>query len=422
MSQLIVLRGAETGKTYTFEEKVTIGSTSLCNLVLSEKSTKDVELLIRKAQSGYFLNLTSGKNDFLFLNGTRLEKTQQIQHKDILQVGLTLILIRIAPQSQRKSLLKKRYRLNRILITELIGAYYEAYDQKIERPVMVYLIDPVWSRKKPSLTSPFLEMARNYAKLNHDVLPTLLDFGFEDECLFLVYEYVGQVTLRSLLTQKKPLPIPQVLSCIKEIAQLLRFASKHNLSHWNIHPDNILLYSGRTILLGLGFNKILIEQFPDPFTKAGLIAKLPYLSPEQCRKGDVTHLSDLFSLGVILFEMLTGQAPFADEDAYQLLLKIQKETYLSPSSFGIEVIPRLEKVLARLLEKNHNSRYAQLRDLVNDLEVCSLIFTYKDRFQDSFFSRTLNSVFFRWVLLPALTFAMLLGMWFAYLRNILEDI
>ena len=248
MSQLVVLRGIDEGKSYVFEENVTLGSTPESNLILTDRTLKEIQLGIFKKPEGYFLSRQKGSLP-VFLNGALFQNNQPLQHEDILQIGLTLIQLQGNNQTQKRAILKNRYRLVRPLIAEVTGSYYEAQDQKIQRPILLYLASTALLSRFPQLQEKLIAYGQMYSKLNHDSLPALLDFGIDGTFLFFIYEFLGDVTLHSLLKSGHPLPTPQVLSCVKDLAFVLRFAQKHQLYHWNIHPNTILLHQGRNILL-----------------------------------------------------------------------------------------------------------------------------------------------------------------------------
>jgi serine/threonine protein kinase len=423
MSQLQILRGVDEGKLYTFEEEVRIGTASPCEFLIEDRMAQGIELWIQKKQQQYFVSRNRSQVR-VYLNGTPLQDTIEIQHSDVFQVGLTLIQMKTtkglgeAEQRLKKQKFKNRYRVTRLFSQDLSGSYYQGFDEKMERAVLLHIVSEHLLNCFTDLKPKLLEWACLYASLTHSHLPLLLDFG-EEFYLFFVYGFLGERLLSQELMSQKRFPMLHALALIKGLASALRFAQQHQLAHFNIHPKNIFMDpENRPILMGLGFDKILMESTLDPLTKAGWIGKFPYLAPEQLRKGDVTHLADLFSLGVLFFEMLTGHRPYTAEDPYQLLQQILKDP-LPEMGIG-ETLPRLQKILEKLLAKDHNARYQNLRDLTNDLEVCSLIVTYRHQRSGSFWVRWGLRGFFLYGILPLVLIWVSIGLWYAYLQRILD--
>ena len=209
-------------------------------------------------------------------------------------------------------------------------------------------------RDDPHEVERFLAEAELLRRLAHPGLPRILATGSEDGTPYLVMELLRGRSLAEHLQQCGPLPEQEALSIACDLADTLDHVHREGLVHRDLKPANILLRenTGRAVIMDFGVARV------TGASAAGNMATPRYMSPEQAGGDRVDGRSDLFSLGVILFEMLTGQPPFAATSLEQLVDQVRSEA--APALTGS--VTRVGSVLRRLLEKDPSRRYATARE------------------------------------------------------------
>jgi len=226
----------------------------------------------------------------------------------------------------------------------------------------------------------FVDEAKIAAELTHPNIVQIYDLGKKDDYYFIAMEYVAgkdlRLILRELMDSKKLLPEELSLYLILEVLKALNYAhSAKNSSgdsldivHRDISPPNILVsFSGDVKLTDFGVSKASIKMHQ---TIAGALkGKLLYMSPEQAR-GDkyIDYRSDLYSVGIILFELITGQKLFMGTSEMAILKKVQKGEIIKPSQLKKDIYPELETIIIKMLNKDMNKRYQKAADIINDLQ------------------------------------------------------
>ena len=226
----------------------------------------------------------------------------------------------------------------------------------------------------------FVDEAKIAAELTHPNIVQIYDLGKQDDYYFIAMEYVAgedlRLILRKLMDAKKLFPEELSLYLILEVLKALNYAhsaknsSGENLDivHRDISPPNILVsFSGDVKLTDFGVSKASIKMHQ---TLAGALkGKLLYMSPEQARgEKDIDYRSDLYSVGIILFELITGQKLFMGTSEMAVLKKVQKGEMIKPSQLKKDIDPELETIILKMLNKDMNKRYQKASDIINDLQ------------------------------------------------------
>jgi serine/threonine protein kinase len=225
-----------------------------------------------------------------------------------------------------------------------MGAVYKARQMKLDRLVAIKILPPEVARD-PAFAERFLREARSLARLNHPNIVTVHDFGDVDGLYHFTMEYVDGQNLRNLL-QKGPLPAAQVQAIVAQVCDALQFAHDEGLIHRDIKPENILLdRKGRVKIADFGLAK-LVGLTPAYLTLTGtheVMGTLLYMAPEQMKQAhSVDHRADLYSLGVVLYEMLTGELPLGR---------------FAPPSHKAAVDEGVDQVVLRALAREPAERY-----------------------------------------------------------------
>ena len=258
-----------------------------------------------------------------------------------------------------------RYRVEKILGKGGFGRVYLASDDELQRQVTVK-IPHAHRVANAKQVDAFLAEARTLAKLEHPNVVPVHDVGHTDDGVcFIVSRYIDGSDLYQRHRQS-PLQVMQVVELIATLAEALHYVHSMGVIHRDIKPSNILLDKRGTAYVA-DFGLALLEE---DAARTSRIAGTPaYMSPEQARGENhlVTGRSDIFSLGIVLYELITGKRPFAGNNSYSVLRLIQEQEAQPPSELNPEVSPELERICLKALSKRSNTRHATGLNLANDL-------------------------------------------------------
>jgi len=254
------------------------------------------------------------------------------------------------------------YRIIKLLGEGGMAKVYLAVQQSFDRQVALKIMSPQLASGDPQYGERFIREARIVAQLMHPHIVTVFDVGVHDGLHYLSMEYVPGQDLR---LRRESLTLKQNLLVIKQIATALDFAHKKGYIHRDIKPENILIHEqdGRAILTDFGIARIAGTQ--ENLTQTGTAIGTPnFMSPEQALGKPVDHRSDLYSLGVVLFYVLTGRVPFTADSAVAIGLKHAVEPIPRVEGAFIQFQPVLEKVMAKQADRRYQSgqEFAEMLD------------------------------------------------------------
>jgi ABC-type branched-subunit amino acid transport system substrate-binding protein/predicted Ser/Thr protein kinase len=259
-----------------------------------------------------------------------------------------------------------KYKIDAILGKGGMGMVYRGYDPLLDRKVAIKVLAPhlVWEE---GFVERFLREARAAARIKHPNIVTVYDVGQEQDQFYFVMEYLEGQTLGEYIRQRGALPPKEVLAIMRPLADALDYAHHHGLVHRDIKPGNIMIGSGqRVTLTDFGIARAAEET---RLTSTGMIMGTPeYMSPEQAWGDEVGPQTDLYSLAVVAYEMLSGRVPFSGTTPHAVLYKQIHEPPPPLRDSRPELPVGLEAVLARALDKAPDKRYATAKDFVLELE------------------------------------------------------
>ncbi|MGD8726573.1 MAG: protein kinase, partial [Gemmatimonadales bacterium] len=269
----------------------------------------------------------------------------------------------VDPLETLKAALADRYAIGQELGRGGMATVYLAEDLKHDRPVAVKVLRPELAASLGA--DRFLREIKITARLNHPHILPLLDSGEAHAFLFYVMPFVEGESLRARLEREGRLPIDEILKLGSEVADALGSAHRQEIIHRDIKPENILLREGHAVVADFGIALAVSAAGGDRLTETGLSLGTPvYMSPEQVSGVSVDARSDLYALGIVMFEMATGKPPF--EGPTPLAVAVKHETTLPPDPRTIraEVPDGVARLVLRCLAKDPQERYPSASDLL----------------------------------------------------------
>jgi serine/threonine-protein kinase len=258
-----------------------------------------------------------------------------------------------------------RYEIQRELAQGGMAEVYLAHDQLLDRPVALKALFPEYARE-PSFVERFRREAQSAANLNHPNIVAIYDWGQEAGTYFIVMEYVEGRSLRELIRAEGPLDAFQAAEITAEIASALGFAHRTGVVHRDVKPGNVLItQTGIVKVTDFGIAR---AGTSDGLTQTGsVMGTATYFSPEQAQGLPVDGRSDVYSLGVVLYEMITGVAPFTGDSPVAVAYKHVREAPVPPSRRNPDVPPDLEQIILTAMAKEADLRYQSADDMRADL-------------------------------------------------------
>ncbi|MGH3850336.1 MAG: protein kinase domain-containing protein, partial [Pseudonocardiaceae bacterium] len=259
----------------------------------------------------------------------------------------------------------KRYQIVRKVARGGMAEVYLAKDLLLERPVALKVLFPEFSND-PSFVERFRREARAAANLNHANIVSIFDWGEEDGTYFIVMEYVDGDTLRELINTKGPLSAVRAAEIGADVAGALHFAHLSGVVHRDVKPGNVLLSGGRVKVTDFG-----IARNGDPaesLTQTGAVmGTATYFSPEQAQGHTVDPRSDVYSLGVVLYEMVAKRPPFTGESPLSIAYQHVREEPSPPSAYNPNIPASFDELILRAMAKHPDDRPASADELRDEL-------------------------------------------------------
>jgi len=258
-----------------------------------------------------------------------------------------------------------RYRIQRKLGAGGMADVYLAEDQELGRRVAIKILNSRHGNDDQFIER-FRREAKNAAALNHPNIVSIYDRGEAEDTYYIAMEFLDGRTLKELIVGRGAAPINVAIEYARQILSALRFAHRHGIVHRDIKPHNALVDGdGRVKVTDFGIARAGTSQMTET---GSIVGTAQYLSPEQARGGEVDPRSDLYSLGVVLYELLTGKTPFDGETPVEIAMKHLSTTPKPPSKLRPDVPRELDMVVMRALAKNPDERYQSADEMEADLE------------------------------------------------------
>ena len=257
-----------------------------------------------------------------------------------------------------------RYRIMRKLGTGGMANVYLAEDQELGRRVAIKILDDRHAGDD-QFVERFRREAKNAAGLSHPNIVSIYDRGEAEGTYYIAMEYLDGRSLKELIVSRGPAPVNIAIDYAQQILAALRFAHRHGIVHRDIKPHNVLVDAeGRLKVTDFGIARAGASQM----TEAGsIIGTAQYLSPEQAKGAPVDQTSDLYSVGVVLYELLTGTVPFSGDTPVEIAMKHLSTVPEPPSAHRAEIPRDLDFAVMRALAKDPAERYQSAEEMSADL-------------------------------------------------------
>src|ERR687895_717163 len=257
-----------------------------------------------------------------------------------------------------------RYRIARKLGAGGMADVYLAEDEELGRRVAIKILNDRHANDD-QFVERFRREAKNAAGLSHPNIVSIYDRGQAEGTYYIAMEYIEGRTLKDLILARGPLPVDQAVPYARQILGAVRFAHRKGIVHRDIKPHNVLVDTdGRLKVTDFGIARAGTSQM----TEAGsIIGTAQYLSPEQARGASVDARSDLYSVGIVLYEMLTGSVPFTGDTPVEIAMKHLSKVPEPPSAKRPEIPRALDQVVLRALAKDPDDRYGSAEEFDAEL-------------------------------------------------------
>ena len=262
-----------------------------------------------------------------------------------------------------------RYDLEEVVGSGGMSTVFCAYDEQLDRRVAIKILHERFS-DDDEYVERFRHEARAVAQLTHPNIVTVIDRGEDEGRQYIVFEFVEGENLKDLIVRSGPLPIARAVGLAAAVADGLAFAHEHGLVHRDVKPQNVLLSeNGSVKVTDFGIARSLDVEHG--VTQTGTVVGTgEYLAPEQASGGAVSPASDVYSLAVVLWEMLTGRVPFEGDNFVAVALRHVNEAAPDIRDFRSDVPPRLAAAIDRALQKDPARRFPTMRAFADELRAC----------------------------------------------------
>jgi serine/threonine protein kinase len=263
-----------------------------------------------------------------------------------------------------KTVLHDRYVLESLIARGGMAEVYLAHDTQLDRRVAVKILFPEYAREQ-SFVERFRREAQAAANLNHPNIVAIYDWGQSEGTYFIVMEYVDGQSLREILSEKGPLDSDDIAEYTTDAAAALAYAHQHSVVHRDIKPGNILITkNGKVKVTDFGIAR---AGTSESLTQTGsVMGTATYFSPEQAQGYNVDGRSDIYSLGIVMYELATGVAPFTADTPIAVAFKQVSEKLVPPSVRNPDIAQDFEAIICKCLEKDPDRRYPNANDVHDD--------------------------------------------------------
>ncbi len=273
-----------------------------------------------------------------------------------------------------------KYQLDKIIHQGKYRTIYKAHDPFLERDVAIKVSqfpdNQEGEENSQQLRNSFFLETRAIGQLQHPNIVSVYDAGIGDRQTFIVMEYIDAKSLASMMNAKEDIPVSKVIDIIFKCCKALEYAHSKNVVHRDIKPANILITDdGDVKIVDFGIAKVRDEI--DTFS-SGLFGSPLYMAPEQIEEQEVGPSTDLYALGVVLYELLTRSKMFEADNVHTHMYKILNEKPKPLASYGVEHAEKIQPILDQVLEKQKDQRYPAAADFASAIRSVDIALRYEE--------------------------------------------
>ncbi len=256
-----------------------------------------------------------------------------------------------------------RYEVEKKIGTGGMSDVYKAKDHTLGRCVAIKVLKPEFCEDM-NFVSKFRAEAQAAAGLEHPNIVNIYDVGSQDGFYYIIMEYVQGITLKTYIEKKGRLNYKETLSIAIQVARGIQAAHAKNIIHRDIKPQNIIISTdGKVKVTDFGIARAVSEHT----IHSDVMGSVHYASPEQARNGYVSNRSDIYSLGIVMYEMVTGRVPYDGDSTVAVAIKHLQDEMVPPSEYAPDVPVSLEKIILKCTQKSADRRYDSMESLLVDL-------------------------------------------------------
>ena len=265
------------------------------------------------------------------------------------------------------TVLDGRYAVKEVVGTGGMSIVYKAEDTQEGRLVALKVLKEEFVRE-PKSRRRFLNESRAIAMLSHENIVDVLDVNFEGDVQYIVMEYLEGPTLKEYMVEHGALDVYDALHIVEQILSALKHAHERGVVHRDIKPQNIILVDGNETVKVMDFGIAHVQNYSTITISDKAIGTVHYISPEQAKGRPADERSDIYSTGVILYEMLTGKLPFDADSAVSVALMQVQQKPVPPSQIVPDIPPAVEHIVMKAMRKNVEARYQNAGEMLEDIE------------------------------------------------------
>lgn len=287
-------------------------------------------------------------------------------------------------------ILDNRYKLEKKIGSGGMADVYKAVDTVLDREVAIKILHSNFAEDEDFIVR-FRREAQAAGKLTHPNIVGIYDVGCDGDIHYIVMEYVKGETLKQYIDSHPNIPIDTAVKIAIEIGYALKEAHSNGIIHCDIKPHNILLTdSGKVKVTDFGIARAINSS--TVMNKDSILGSVHYLSPEQAAGDKITAKTDIYSLGIVLYEMLTHHLPFEGETAVSIALQHMQGNIPRPTKYNPAISPMLEECLLTALQKDPDKRYDTVDDFISELKIAQGFTTSINRPADSSFAAVTRTI------------------------------
>jgi tRNA A-37 threonylcarbamoyl transferase component Bud32 len=257
-----------------------------------------------------------------------------------------------------------RYQLRRVLGKGAMGVVYEGFDPSLNRPVAVKtILKSVFTDEETgaAYSARFVREAKAAARLSHSNIVQVYDFGEQDEVAYLVMEFIQGHELRAFFEARERFDAAETVRIMGELLSALDFAHEAGVIHRDVKPANVMLDAQRRVKLA-DFGVARMQEGNDRSRGGTIVGTPAFMAPEQISGAKVDRRTDVFSAGIVLYQLLTGEQPFKGEGAWTVAKQIMQDEPPRPSTIATRVSPAFDQIVNRALAKKPDQRFASAKE------------------------------------------------------------